>query len=159
MLGKHFQSEATPGARRLAGQAAGLLGCLVGGCTGPGTAIDNPGGHPVFVDGRAEPRASLPFVYYGTVQVDAVPKDQAGRADFTLQPVRLNVPKPAPAAPWLFPFDFAVELVRRSFVAPTVPVARIELPATSAGPRLAPEIRPTGIELVNERALQARISR
>lgn len=151
MPGKHFRSEATLGATLLAG--------LLAGCTGPGTAIDNPDGHPVFVDGGAEPRASLPFVYYGTMQVDALPKDQGGRADFTLQPVRLDVQKPAPAAPWLFPFDFAVELARWSFSAPTVPVARIELPATAPGPRLAPDIRPTGIELVNERALQARISR
>jgi hypothetical protein len=150
MPGKHFRSL-TP--------LWATLGTLLVGCAGPATLVDNPDGHPVFVDGRAEPRSRLPFSYYGTVQVDALPKDRDGLADFTRQPTRQFVQKPPPAAPWLFPFDFAAELALWPFSDPEVPVARVELPATDPTARANAEFRPTGLELVNERALQARISR
>jgi len=138
---------------------AAALCALLAACTGPVLRLDNPGRHPVFVDGVGEDRTELPFRYYGTVTVDAAPADRDGRADWTHRPVRLPVAVPPPAPPWAFPFDFPLELLARAFAPPDVPAAPAEPAPVPASERVDPGSRPTGLELVTERALQARLVR
>ena len=40
-------------------------------CTGPSLHVDNPGGHPFFVDGVEAKAGTRSFRYYGTTRVDA----------------------------------------------------------------------------------------
>lgn len=132
--------------------------------------LEQPAGQRVFVDGRVETRTELPFRYYGTTVLDALPGDAepagphtAGgprkRADFSLRPVRTLVELPPPAEPWLFPLDFPLEVVHwlRHGAPPTrAAVAAAPVPESE---RVLPGVRPAGIEQVNERARAARVSR
>ena len=129
------------------------------GCTAPGTHIDNPAGHQCFVDGQRETKPDQPFRYYGTSRVDALPADVKGRPDWTLQPASQAVEHAAPASLWLFPLDLPLELVRRAWSGRQDQTVVITLPATPPELRVLPEIRPTGLEAVAERALQARNAR
>jgi len=132
---------------------------LAGSCTGPSTHLDNPGRHVCFVDGRLERRTELPFRYYGTSRVDALPADLASEPDWSLQPSSQAVPMPPPASPWLFPFDFPIELVRRMLLGREDTAVVIALRPTPPELRVQPEIRPIGLEQVDERARAARIAR
>jgi hypothetical protein len=138
---------------------AGLFAGSGAGCTGPGTHIDNPAGHVCFVDGRHETATDLPFRYYGTSRVDALPADTKGRPDWDRQPASQVVEHPAPASPWLFPLDFPIELVRRVWSGREDRTVVIELAPTPPEQRVLPEVRPTGLDAVEERARQARIAR
>jgi hypothetical protein len=134
-------------------------------CTGPVLHLEIPAGQHLFVDGRAESRTELPFRYYGTTVLDALPGDvpaapnARSRADFGHRPSRTLVALPPPAELWLFPFDFPVEVVhwlRHGHQATRAAVAAVPVPAAE---RVLSGVRPTGIEQVNERARAARSSR
>ena len=144
--------------------AAGLsalagVSTVAAGGAGPKTFIDNPGNEQVFVDGARTTHRELPFRYYGATRVSALPADENGRADWSQQPTSVMVPVPAPASPWLFPLDFPIEVLRWTFLGQPATTAVVALPPSPAELQAAPDVRPTGIELVHERALQARISR
>ena len=78
-------------------------------CKGPALHLHNPEQHPVFVDGTAETRETLPFRYYGTTRWDALPRDVDGEADWKRQPASQLVAIPPPASPLLFPLDLPLE--------------------------------------------------
>ena len=162
--GDRSRNPSSPRAGPPAGPRAGsalAVACaaLSAGCTGPSTYLDNPGNHPVYVDGQAEPRTELPFRYYGTSQFDVVPADEARGADFGRRPERRTVVMPPPASLWLFPLDFPLEVVHWVFAGQNEPVVVIAPAEVPAEDRLSPDFKPVGLELVTERALQARISR
>jgi hypothetical protein len=69
------------------------------------------------------------------------------------------VAMPLPASPWLFPLDFPIELVSWLFAGQTEPTVTIEPPQIAPKDRVSADYKPVGLELVTERALQARISR
>lgn len=148
-----------PSPGRASRALAVVCAALGAGCTGPSTYLDNPGNHPVYVDGQAEPRTELPFRYYGTRQFDVVPADEARGADFGRRPERRAVVMPPPASLWLFPLDFPLELIQWVFVGQNEPTVVIAPPEVPSEERLSPDFKPVGLELVTERALQARISR
>ena len=139
--------------------ASGVVAGLGLGCTGPGLHIHNPSGHACFVDGHSETGPDLPFRYYGASRVDALPADVNGRPDWDLTPASQVVEHGAPASPWLFPLDFPIELVHRAWSGRQDRTVVIELPATPPEQRVLPEVKPTGLDAVGERALQARIAR
>ncbi|MCR9245612.1 MAG: hypothetical protein NXI31_11310 [bacterium] len=141
--------------------ALGALAFLAGAaCEGPRTYIENSGQHRCFVDGRLETRPALPYRYYGTSRVDALPRDlPSGLPDWELQPVSVPIPQPAPASPWLFPLDFFLEALDRGLHGEPRFVATVELPATPNDLRVEDDVRPTGSENVRVRADAARIAR
>ena len=98
-----------------------LAASLATGCStyrprAPQLAIDNPGEHRLFVDGRElatdEP---LKFRYYGVTRWDLLPRVQVenGLPAFDHLPASGAVAITAPASPWLFPLDFPLEVVDR----------------------------------------------
>jgi hypothetical protein len=136
-----------------------LCALLAAGCSGPTTYVENPDSNPFYVDGRAESRTELPFRYYGTSQIDMVPADGPRGPDFGRRTERRAVAMPLPASPWLFPLDFPIELVSWLFAGQTEPTVTIEPPQIAPKDRVSADYKPVGLELVTERALQARISR
>ena len=142
------------------------LAALTGGCAGPTLQIDNPAQHAVFVDGRQEAGRELPFRYYGTTAIDALPADlpvapaqpdHPPRADLSQQPTRQLVVTAPPSSPWLFPLDLPLELVAWLWRGQPPAQAAITLqPAPAAG---SPEVRPQGETELVERATAARIQR
>ena len=135
-------------------------------CAGPTLQIDNSAQHAIFVDGRQEAGRELPFRYYGTTAVDALPADLPGtptqpdhppRADLSQQPARQLVVTAPPASPWLFPLDLPLELMVWLWRGQPPAQAAITLPpAPAAG---SPEVRPKGEPELVERATAARIQR
>lgn len=89
--------------------SAGLLGA----CSGPRLHLQNPEGHPTFVDGVRTEASTLPFRYYGTTRWDALPKDidegRGPRPDWQRRPTHQEVAVPWPASPLLFPLDLPLE--------------------------------------------------
>jgi len=128
-------------------------------CTAPATYIDNAEGHTCYLDGVRETRPRVPFRYYGTSRIDVVPIDNPNGPDFDRQPMSVTVPLPPPASPWLFPFDFFVEIFERTVHGRGDVVAVLGAPPTPTELRVDPELRPLGIDDVNRRAHAARIAR
>ena len=131
---------------------AAILGAA---CTGPHLRVENPGGHTVLVDGRVTAARELPFRYYGTTAIDALPAPRAdGRPQWAQQPTRTMVPIEPPASGWLFPLDFPLELAARVLLGrdDRTAVARVE--AAPAAPDSDAELR-----ALAERAHAARIER
>ncbi len=104
--------------RHAVNRPARRVGCvgfaaLLGACSGPSLSVHADGPH--FVDGQRLERDALPFRYYGTAVVDALPRDDArGRPDWSRSPSRTLAPLPPPAPRWLFPFDLPIELLQRA---------------------------------------------
>jgi len=144
--------------------AARLATLLAGACTGPHTHIDNPQEHRVFLDGRQTQAQSMPFRYYGTSRWDAQPKDYIAsngelRADWNLVPASQTFEQPEPVTPWLFPFDFPLELLSLLTSGQETFEAKVELPATREEDRPSADVRPIELDRLAERARQARILR
>ena len=145
-------------ASRLTHALGSLL--VVAACTGPATRVSNPDGHRVFVDGRALRREHLPFRYYGTSRWDAIPADAPpGTPDWSLLPASGRIDQPWPATPWLFPFDFPLELLHRTFQGRGDVVANVSLPRSGPDVAIEPEVTPAGLPNLLERAAAARTSR
>jgi hypothetical protein len=142
----------------LASTAAALL--LVG-CAGPALQIDNPGQHRVFLDGVEETRQTLPFRYYGTLQCDVLPGAavQGSREEFRNTPSRRAVAVRPPANPWMFPLDLPVELWAWAWHGQPPTTVTAELSPRSDAEPVLPGVQPSDLRSINERALQARISR
>jgi hypothetical protein len=132
-----------------------LLAALMAACQGPGLVLHSQG--TCYVDGRVEKRARIPFRYYGTTAIDAVPAEPATDAATQFVPVRQTVAIDPPVAPWLFPFDFLGELAVRAFAGTADQVVHAApVPADQA---VVVGFTPSGLEDLRERADAARISR
>ncbi|MBK8100919.1 MAG: hypothetical protein IPK26_27865 [Planctomycetes bacterium] len=142
---------------------AALLTWLLAGCAGPATSIAAP--DLALLDGRQLPppdpitgTRTLPFRYYGTTIVDALPGTATDeRPDFTLTPTRVHGTLAEPVSPWLFPFDFPLELLGFAFGGQQPQVLGVHLPENPD--KVAAGFRPAGLIPLRDRALRARIER
>ena len=125
------------------------------GCSGPSLSLAGDGRR--YVDGRAEPRAVLPFRYYGKTAVTVVPSDDAdGQPDWQRVPAHGEIEIAAPASPWLFPLDLLIELAAAAGGRPD------QAATVTTGVAPAPVIEgfpPGGLEELRRRALAARVWR
>lgn len=137
----------------------GGLCCALAACTGPSLRLDEPDGHPLFVDGRATAAGETAFRYYGTTVWDALPRDVDGRADWSKRPTRGAVEVPPPAPPWLFPFDLPVELVARALHGRPDQTAAVRVADAAPEPRGEAEIVNLELAALAARARAARSSR
>jgi hypothetical protein len=134
---------------------AGAAAALAAACQGPGLLLHGEG--TCYVDGRVEKRARIPFRYYGTTTLDAVPAQPATDPSSQLLPVRQAVAIDAPVAQWLFPFDFLGELAVRAFAGTQDQVVyAAPAPADQA---VVQGFTPAGLEDLRQRSDAARISR
>jgi hypothetical protein len=140
------------------GLLVGLL-CALAACTGPSLRLDEPDGHPLFVDGQATTAGETPFRYYGTTVWDALPRDVDGRADWSRRPTRGTVAVPPPAPLWLFPFDLPVELVHRALHGRPDQAVAVEVAPATPEPRGEAEIVNVELARLAARARAARSSR
>jgi hypothetical protein len=137
------------------GAATLLLAALMAACQGPALVLHGEG--TCYVDGHVEKRARIPFRYYGTTAIDAVPTEPATDAASQRVPVRQTVAIDPPVASWLFPFDFLGELAVRAFAGtPDQVVYAAPAPADQA---VVEGFTPSGLEDLRVRADAARISR
>jgi len=100
---------------------------------GPQLTLENPEREQVFLDGRriltgsetrsedAAPEspdstAELPFRYYGATRWDVLPNVllDNGVPVFDEAPRSVEIEVEPPASPWLFPFDFPLEVLDRA---------------------------------------------
>lgn len=137
----------------------GGLFCALAACTGPSLRLDEPDGHPLFLDGRATAAGETPFRYYGTAAWDALPRDVDGRADWSKRPTRGTVAVPPPAPPWLFPFDLPIELVALALHGRPDQTAAVRVDAAAPEPRGEAEIVNVELAGLAARARAARASR
>jgi len=151
---------------RLMGTRRTLLLLALGtiACRGPSLHLDNPDGHPVFVDGVRLPPATdgthtLPYRYYGTTRWDAVPKDLDGDADWEHQPASATVTIAPPAPPLLFPLDLPIELVSWLLHGKPPTTAVVALPHSSAAELAATAPANRQLGAVQQRAMAARSRR
>ena len=138
-----------------------LLGVLgtVAACAGPGLRVDtDEADAALYVDGRAAGlgAADLPFRFYGTSSITAVPVRRTLHEDVRA-PVRTLARVEPPAPQWLFPIDFFVEALRRGFASapPVDVVVALPTPTTS----LASGTRPANTAELRTRAEQAQRER
>jgi len=104
-------------ARRLGQAFAALLALVVSACQAPEVRVDtaNPGAI-VHVDGRRLGTNTPTWFrapYYGKVRVDLElpPRKQQASEDIVWQPKTTLVEVGPPVSPWLFPFDFPIEVL------------------------------------------------
>ena len=131
-------------------------GCIAASCTGPTFQVDATG--PAYLDGaRTQTGVPMPFSYYGTKGIDALPDDADTRPDWSLATSRTVVQVDAPVSPWLFPFDLPLELLLRPFE------GAADRTVTVAPDRVDGQVnvgfQPEGIEPLRARAFAARPSR
>lgn len=155
------QTMANP-ARRA---TAALLPLLFVACEsvrqGPELTVHNPEGHRVYLDGRELPTRQrprpLPFRYYGTTRWDALPvipmQNGVPVFDRELRSELVEVPLPAPR--WLFPFDFAIELVDRTLFGRRDQDVVVRVPEHPPATHLDAD----GIQAMRTRGHEARIAR
>jgi hypothetical protein len=134
--------------------------CVLGAaCTGPSLRVDNPGGHTVLVDGVRTNARELPFRYYGTTAVDALPAPRPdGRPDWEHQPTRGMVPIEPPASGWLFPLDLPLELLDRLLHGRDDRTAHVVVDSAPP-PAPDPEAADAVLAALVRRAHEARIAR
>lgn len=108
--------------------------------------------------GGAGGGADVPFVYYGTIAVTAVPQSPAPATPLVLrQPVHELVPLPPPAPGWLFPFDFLVDAIGWPWRADAAANVSLRLPP--AGPEPQAGIEPPEADALRSRARAMRTER
>lgn len=156
----------SPMRHRLMGTRRTLLLVALGtiACRGPSLHVDNPEGHPVFVDGVRLPDAAdgvhtLPFRYYGTTRWDAVPKDLDGDADWERQPASAAVTIAPPAPALLFPLDLPIELVHWILRGQPATTTAVALPRSSTAELVATAPGNSQLGAVRQRAQAARTRR
>ena len=102
--------------------------------------------------------AQVPFLYYGTVAVAALPPSPPPPAPQALrQPVHALVPLPPPAPGWLFPFDFLVDAIGWPWRADPAAVVTLQLPP--AGPERQAGVEPPDADALRARARAMRAER
>jgi hypothetical protein len=99
----------------------------------------------------------MPFRYYGTTVLDAVPEDQKGQPDWTRTPRRTEVEIPMPVSPWIFPLDFVVELAQQPFGGSAD--QRVAVETAPSPTQVSLGFQPEGLEPLRTRAFAARSSR
>lgn len=139
--------------------------CAACACTGPSLHIDNPGAHPVYLDGKADARHEVPFRYYGTTRWDAEPADVLERPtgplvpDWRHLPTSRSIELPPPASPWIFPLDFPLELLARLANGRADVHTTVEVQPAPLDTREEAEVLLTEMPALRQRAQEARIAR
>lgn len=137
-----------------------VLATVAGACTGPTLRVENPGGHPLFLDGLAAKPGTKPFRYYGTTRWDALPADlPKGRPDWQHRPTSQHVAVPPPVSPWIFPLDFPLELLVRLANGRADATTVVAVEPVAPDPRTETEIANLELAALTQRALQARVAR
>jgi hypothetical protein len=128
------------------------------GCRGPEIRLDNPERHTCYLDGQRESRGVVPFRFYGQSRLDTVPADLPGHPDWHHVPTRQALVLEPPASPWLFPLDFLVEVVSRTFAGPGDLATVVAVAEDPARP-IDPAYPPSNLGDLNRRARAARAER
>jgi hypothetical protein len=129
-------------------------------CTGPCLHVENPGRHTVLVDGVEPSDRVVPFRYFGTASIDALPAPLAnGRPDWSVVPARTLVAIEPPVTGWIFPLDLPIGLVDRALAGRGDVAALAVVAPAPATP--APESAAEAAELtaLGQRAHAARVAR
>jgi hypothetical protein len=147
----------------LAGSGLALILALAGStsCAGPQLHINNPGEHHVLIDGKRTDAESLPFRYYGTTRWATLPRipKTNGVPDFDRNPHSETVEIAAPSSPWLFPFDFPLEVMHWMFLGQADQVVTVTSPKKPPEQRIGQQIAGEKLSQLSTRARQARIAR
>jgi len=139
----------------------GALLVLGAACKGPHLHIVNPGEHTVFLDGYRIHDEVIEFRYYGTSRFDTLPRvrEEHGVPQFEHIPSTEQVVIPEPSSLWLFPIDFALEVIDRAVVGrrdQTVTIIAVEKPPQT---RIDIEIPQEELGKLSARGHRARIER
>ncbi len=137
-----------------------VLACSTA-CAGPKLHISNPGEHYVFVDGKRSNAESLDFRYYGTSRWDALPQIQEsnGVPEFDRNPHSGTVDIEAPASPWLFPFDFPLEVMSWAVFGQEEQTMTVSAPKKTDEQRVGQQIAGEKLGQLSARARTARVTR
>jgi hypothetical protein len=132
------------------------LWLLTAGCSGPSLSVTTEPNATLLVDGRVTPQDEpITFRYYGNSLLEAEPETEDGR--FPYLRAELTVTISEPFTPWVFPFDFLVEVLFHPFVGTGHQSATLQLPEN---PNLGAEgVEPPGADEVRARGQRARVNR
>lgn len=151
----------SPGARRVVLSGMALVVAGLAACSAPRWQVDaGPEDTRLFVDGRARSsrRIEGPIPYYGVVDLAVVPDLDARSPDrIPLRTHRAKLAIDEPVTPWIFPFDFVLEMLEAPFV--DDPVPHIELTAPPRDDLATPGTSAPGIEAFLVRARAAATAR
>jgi hypothetical protein len=132
---------------------------LLAACAGPGLSIDTGAQDtPLYVDGEhvGDGAVTLPFRYYGTAAIVAVPARKSPQQDAPA-PVRTLARTEPPAPQWLFPLDFFVEVVRRRFA--SAPPVAVDVVLPTPATTLTLGLHPARLAELRARAAAAQAER
>ena len=126
-------------------------------CAAPSlTVATDPADAELFVDGRlAADGEPLPFRYYGRILIQLEPPMEDG--ELRLLGLQRTVSVNEPVTPWVFPLDFALELMLRPFTGPGD--QSVTLGLTENPTRVLEGFEPTGAEDIRARSSRARVDR
>ena len=135
---------------------AGL--CFLGAaCGGPSlTVTTDPGDAVLLVDGRVTPEPEIPFRYYGDMELQAVPAP-LDPDDWERAGTSRIVTVSEPVTPWVFPFDFLVEVIQVPFGGSAHQEVTLTLPDNPG--RVGTGLEPAGAGDVLSRSQRARTGR
>ena len=110
----------------------------------------------LLVDGRVTPQDEpITFRYYGNSLLEAEPETEDGRFPYLRAERMVTISEPV--TPWVFPFDFLVEVLFHPFVGTSHQSATLQLPEN---PDLGAEgVEPPGADGVRARGKSARVNR
>ena len=142
--------------RRLSPWAVGL--CLLAtGCSGPSLSVTTEPDATLLVDGRVTPQDEpITFEYYGERLLQAEPQT-AEHERFRYLRAERSVTVSEPVTPWVFPFDFLVELIIQPFGGAADQAVTLQLPENPS--QVLQGVEPPGAEEARARGMRARVAR
>ena len=134
-----------------------MICAILTGCAGPSLEVaTDPADAELFVDGRLTAAGEpLPFRYYGDILLHAEPPMEDG--EFRHLGLRQTVSVSEPVTPWVFPLDFALELMLRPFTG--ADDQSVTLGLTENPTRVLEGLEPPGAEDIRARSYRARVDR
>ncbi len=130
---------------------------ILTGCAGPSLEVaTDPADAELFVDGRqAADGKPLPFRYYGGILLEVEPLMKDG--ELLHLGLQRTVSVNEPVTPWVFPLDFALELMLRPFTG--ADDQSVTLGLTENPTRVLEGLEPPGAEDIRARSYRARVDR
>ena len=141
---------------RLSPWALGLF-FLTAGCRGPSLSVTTEPDATLLVDGRVTPQDEpITFAYYGERLLQAEPEAEEHERFRYLRAER-SLTVSEPVTPWVFPFDFLVEVITQPFAGTAHQSVTLQLPENPN--RVLQGVEPPGAEEVRARGVRARVER